>query len=211
MRLIDAGLLNALKSEQYRLAILVDAAFFDGILPDNSRITDWDQDVVYNGSVYHSHGFNFDSIKYSSAEIIDSINLNIDDVSREFYQKLINKGNEIINVYVYLCILDQYGIVVSGADTKIYEGWINSWSYSPGLAKVQVASILSQWGRVSTSKYSASCRWREFGGTECKHSVLPGEECDRTYNTCNGYSNTDNFGGFRWLPDLIDKSLIPEE
>jgi len=31
--------------------------------------------------------------------------------------------------------------------------------------------------------------------------------CDRTYARCTVLGNTDNFGGFRWLPSIIDKEV----
>jgi len=206
MRQIDQDLLDKLKSESYRLAILIHFDFTTSIF-----ITDCTQDVVFDGHVYNSRGFNIDNITYSTSTIIDSVNLNIDDIDRTIYAALSNKGTSLITVNIYLCALDGFGIIVPDADTNIYRGIINSWSYSPGVVRIQVTSILAQWGRVSTSRYSASCRWHIFGGSECKYTPLPEEECDRTYKTCSDYGNTDNFGGFRWLPDLVNKTLKAEE
>ncbi|GAI73202.1 unnamed protein product, partial [marine sediment metagenome] len=32
--------------------------------------------------------------------------------------------------------------------------------------------------------------------------------CDRTYARCVVLANSDNFGGFRWLPSIVDKEVF---
>jgi len=31
--------------------------------------------------------------------------------------------------------------------------------------------------------------------------------CDRTYTKCVTLSNTTNYGGFRWLPSIVDREI----
>lgn len=96
--------------------------------------------------------------------------------------------------------------MASEVSIEIFEGLIDSWSMSEGKIEITVANILSQWAQRTLSKHSASCRWKEFKGTECGYA---GSEtwCDRTYARCEVLSNTASFGGFRWLPSIVDKEI----
>jgi phage-related protein len=51
----------------------------------------------------------------------------------------------------------------------------------------------------------SSCPW-VFKGTECAYSG--GEStCDQTYERCRFLSNTDNFGGDRFINSLMQKEI----
>lgn len=88
----------------------------------------------------------------------------------------------------------------------IFEGILDGWTLSEGQLSLNVTSILSQWAQRTLAQHSPSCRWKTFKGDECKYT---GSEtwCDRSYSRCDALSNTDNFGGFRWLPSIVDVEI----
>jgi len=88
----------------------------------------------------------------------------------------------------------------------VHQGEIDSWSLTEEAVRITVSDELVRWSQRTLSTYSPSCRWKKFKGTECKYS---GSEtwCDRSYDRCSALGNTDNYGGFRWLPSL-EKKII---
>ena len=79
--------------------------------------------------------------------------------------------------------------------------------------KVTVTSIFHQWSQHTMNQHSASCRWQVFNsstlgtsGIECR-STAGADWCDRTYERCKQLNNSSHFGGFRFLPDIVDKEI----
>jgi hypothetical protein len=88
----------------------------------------------------------------------------------------------------------------------LFEGILDTWSLTEGRLSVSVTNILSTWAQKTLAEHSPSCRWKVFKGDECRYSgAAPG--CDRTYARCTTLGNTLHFGGFRWLPSIIDVDI----
>ncbi len=88
----------------------------------------------------------------------------------------------------------------------IFEGTIDSWHLDEEKLNFTIVSLFVQWAQKTLQRHAPSCRWKVFGGTECGY--VGGEtECDRSYARCLELANTDNFGGFRWLPSIVDKEI----
>lgn len=88
----------------------------------------------------------------------------------------------------------------------LFQGTIDGWNLDEEEVSFTIASELVKWNQRTLSRHSASCRWKEFKGTECAYA---GAEiwCDRTYTRCVALGNQANFGGFRWLPSIVNKQI----
>jgi len=88
----------------------------------------------------------------------------------------------------------------------LFNGQIDKWSLDESQLVMTIADMNVQWARKPLSRHPASCRWRVFKGPECGYT---GSEtwCDRSYARCSALGNTANFGGFRWLPSIMDKEI----
>lgn len=203
MRPINATLLANLKQEEYIPAILLT---IDVTGVGTFYLTTWSEQIYLNGITYVPRGMTFDSIRYGTASVVDSVNLRVDDVDRALYAAFADRGSEPFPSDIKLVVLNKVGDVL--ASSSIFIGNVSEWMYSPGVMKFRVASVLEQWASIPTSTYSGSCRWKVFKGTECKYTG--GKlDCDRTYTQCKEYSNWNNFGGFRWLQSLVGKTVTP--
>jgi len=102
--------------------------------------------------------------------------------------------------------VSESGASTLSGKTVIFDGEIDSWQLNEESLKVTVTSILARWSQRTLSKHPKSCRWKVFKGTECQYA---GAEtwCDRTHVRCTALSNTAHYGGFRWLPSLVDKDI----
>jgi hypothetical protein len=90
--------------------------------------------------------------------------------------------------------------------TVLFQGVLDGWDMQEGKLSLSVGNIFSQWAQHTLSKHSASCRWKIFKGVECAYAGTEAH-CDRSYARCIELSNSINFGGFRWLPSIVDKEV----
>lgn len=197
MREIPQALLDEFKKGYYRPATLIDIA-------GDMFITDWASPLYYQGDIYYPRGMRRGPIRSGSSNVVDSFSFELDDVNREAFKEISEKNPAGISYSQHLIVMDRDQQILSG--TTIYTGFLDSWDYTPSTMKITIVSIFVQWNRETTKYFSSSCRWQLFKGIECKYD---GQAivCDRSYGQCKSYSNSDNFGGFRWLPTLVDKRL----
>jgi hypothetical protein len=150
---------------------------------------------------YQPRKFKFDDINFSNNNIVDSGNLKIDNVDSALTSVFID--NTIIEegAEIYLIIFNDDNTVLN--TQQLFSGILNEFTLDESELSISITSIFTKWDQNSNVKHSSLCRWKRFKGTECAYS---GSEtrCDRTYARCVELSNTDQFGGFRWLPALED-------
>ena len=201
MRNIHAGLLEGLASETYRPCVLLALDDGDEVL----RYTTWTDNLEHSSNVYYPRGLDFSAIRYGTAGIVDNVSFKIDDTDRALYAFMAVQRPGQTSATVTLAVVDRYGTIIGATD--VFIGSLSEWSYSPASLTCKVSSVFVQWANVSTKVFSGSCRWAIFKGSECKY-VGDEAECNRTYSQCELYSNTDNFGGFRWIQSLEDKDEV---
>ena len=202
MRDIDSDILAELAKEELRPFLLIDKE----IESTHYRYTDCDVPIVFDGNTYEPLGFSISSINYSSQNIVDSVDINIDNLDSVMTSLFIGSTPQGSTVILQLVLLDASYTIVGSASATIFEGTIDDWGLDEEKLRETIVSYFSQWSQKTLSKHSASCRWKVFKGTECGYSG--GETwCDRTYARCLVLGNTDNFGGCRWLPSIINKEI----
>jgi hypothetical protein len=104
-----------------------------------------------------------------------------------------------------IALLDRDGSVIGIA--TLFIGDIDAWDLDEERLKLTAVSVMNAWSQETLNLHSPSCRWKEFkNAATCKYA---GAEtwCDRTYTRCSSLGNTANYGGFRWLPSIVDKVL----
>ena len=166
---------------------------------------EWEEGYTGVDEVYYPRRFSFDPIRYSTTSVVDQLRLQIDNVDQYF--SVIFTGNVVIGSPVKLrkVFLNDQSVVI-GSPLMQFEGQIDAWDLDESVLNITVTNDFVAWAQQTLSKHSASCRWLKFKGTECGYD---GAEtwCDRSYARCKELGNTDNFGGFRFLPQLMDKEI----
>jgi hypothetical protein len=234
MRNIDAAMLAKLASGElrpfYLLEIIIDEVSFRYtdcdvpiVLPDDAILSVEDITLRVDGAisgeasssqvpgVFASTTLKFQPIKYSIGRIVDKANIElqmIDDPAllAAFVGGTPQGSKTILRGVV---VDDDYSIV-GDTSTIIFEGEIDDWSTDEQLLKMAVASMFVQWSQKALRRHSSSCTWKVFKGSNadspCFYSGAE-SRCDRTYARCESLNNTDNFGGFRWQADIVDKEI----
>jgi hypothetical protein len=200
MKPLGAVFKAALESQEYRqtafVSMTVGGTDFNFCL--------WSSSIYYNNVLYSSRAMSLGDFSSSAAAVTETVVLDIDDVDRLLYSTFGGIDLDSAPIRITWVILDDVSKVL---DTLvIFSGFIDEWNYRTGAISLTCTGIVSQWARVTTRQYSESCRWREFKGTECAYSGS-GVDCDRTYSQCEAYENEVNFGGFPWLPSMVNKRL----
>ena len=201
MRSLPVAFKSALESQEYIQAILITMT----VVETTVNITSWNSPIIYGSVTYLPRGFDMHPVNYGSTTVVDDITVDIDDTDRGMYETLGEHDSGEYPIRFRWVILDNIGKVI--ASIIIFSGTIDHWYYEPGRMSVTAASIFNRWAQETSALYSESCRWKVFKGTECKYTGS-NSSCDRTYDECdNSHGNAANFGGFRWLPSLVNKKV----
>lgn len=209
-RTIAAEMLEKFASSQYI------PAFFFEFNQDETTYKWTSLDVDYNipngvstttSGLFTSIGFTFDSLSYSTGNIVDDAQIrlsNLDSVQTAIFVENDMQGE---TARIYAAVIDEADYsLVGDVILLLFEGEIDSFELYEDEIQLKIGSIFSKWNHKAAALHSASCRWRKFKGTRCTYS---GNEttCDRSYNRCAELGNTANFGGFRFLPQLMNRTL----
>jgi hypothetical protein len=156
-------------------------------------------------------GFKYTPIKYSMVRIVDKATIeflviDLPDMILAFAGGTPQGSLAIIR---RVLVDDDYSLV-SGTSAMVFEGTIDGWNMTEDILKITVVSQFVQWSQRALRLHSPSCPWKVFGGnTPDSPCMYSGSEiwCDRTYVRCTALGNTANYGGFRWLPSIVDKEI----
>lgn len=168
------------------------------------KYTNCDIDLYYSGNKFETMPFSLAPIKYSAKSSVDKVTIDIQNVDLQMSAVFLNEN--IMNKWGILRIgfFDSNGIIIDQI-FEIFRGLVSTWRLSEPKASITLVNEFIFWNKKTLRKHQSACRW-PFKGTECGYS---GAEtwCDQGYARCTVLSNTDNFGGDRWLPDLMEKEI----
>lgn len=169
------------------------------------RLTDADVDITVGLLKYTAWPIDARPASYSMTKAVDRIQVELDNVDQTYTSAFVSGTPQGGDYHLMGVWLDgNYNAV--GNPITLFYGTIDTWTLDEQKIKITVTSELYAWDQTTLYAHSPSCRWKEFKGTECGYS---GKEswCDRSYIRCEALNNTNNFGGFRWLPSLEDKTI----
>jgi hypothetical protein len=168
------------------------------------RYTDCDIDLYYSGNKFETMPFSIGPIKYSAKSSVDKVVIDIQNVDLQMSAVFLNEN--IMNKWGILRIgfFDNNGVIIDQI-FEVFRGLVSTWKLSEPKASITLVNEFIFWNKRTLRKHQSACRW-PFKGIECGYSG--GETwCDQSYARCTALGNTDNFGGDRWLPDLMEKEI----
>lgn len=201
MRSIDPATLAELEAKTLRPFFILDL-YIDGT---HYRYTDCDVRLVVGGEIYEPRGAKLEPIRYSLGNVVDSMKIQIDNLDSALTAAFVSGTPQGDTVTLQLVLASNTKLAQPG-EVTLFQGIIDGWNLDEESISFTVASELVQWTQRTLAKHSASCRWKAFKGTECAYAGVEAW-CDRSYTRCVGLGNQANFGGFRWLPSIVDKEL----
>lgn len=205
MRSITSQILDEYKSGELFPYFLLE--FYNG--DDVYRYTSLDVPQFFSGTsapsaTFTPLGFSFESVTYSMGQIVDDAIIRIDNLDQAMTSIFVGGTMQGQPASIYTGVLNSSGGDIGSL--LFFEGEIDSFELDEQELRLTIGSPFSKWSHKATGKHSSSCRWKTFAGPECQY--LGSETtCDRSYARCSALGNTLHFGGFRFLSDLMNKTL----
>lgn len=228
MRTFDPAIILELAKETFKFFILVELE-----LSTTVRYVNADVDLYIGGYKYQSADFTFDKIDTSGTMSVDTVSLSFNNADLVMSavvlsEDILGKRSRIS----FICIddyrdgdpfmLDEVGAIITDEDGEeieedkiewfdiiaseyLFYGFLSDWDIDEGRVIIETKTELILWRKETLRTCQSSCRW-PFKGDECGYS---GVEiwCDQSYERCDVLNNSDNFGGFRFLPDIMEKDI----
>jgi len=161
---------------------------------------------------FDSAQFTVENITYSTGTIVDNMSIKIDNKNQVMTALFGEDMEDDQLCRLYRVVFNNQFEVIDAV--MIFEGYLDPYELDESEIRFDVVSKFVRWSDKSFARHPALCRYRRFKGPRCQYT---GDEtdCNRFYETCESYANTANFGGFRFLPDFMNKNIwwgpTPEE
>ena len=198
MKSFDADLVAEILKEVASTFCLLEFRF-----TETYRYTDRDIPLYYGGEKYEPIGFSLGNFVSAANMSIDKMTIDIDNVLLEFSALLLGEDvrNKIV-IQSFGC-LDANNKIIAVAE--FFRGILSDWEITEDKARITIVNEFILWRKETLRICQSSCPWG-FKETECGY-VGAETWCDQSYERCLALSNTDNFGGFRFLPSISEKEI----
>lgn len=195
----------AAKAEQGKLFCLLELDFNTTL-----RYTDCDVPLYKETTVsgvydeFVSMPFTIGNINYSAKASVDKLKIDIQNVDLTMSAVLLNE--DTLNKWgtVWVAFLDDNNEVMD-EPLQVFHGLVSTWEINEEKGSLTLTNEFVFWNKKTLRKHQASCRW-QFKGLECGYSGTA-TSCDQSFARCTALANSDNYGGFRWLPALMEREI----
>ena len=167
------------------------------------RYTDRDISLYSGGNKYSPLNFTLGNFVSAANMSIDRMTIDIDNTGLIFSAILL--GEDVRNKTV----IQSFGCL--DADNKIiavaefFRGILSDWDISEDTARITVVNEFILWKKKTLRICQSTCPWG-FKETECGYAGVE-TWCDQSYERCLALNNEDQFGGFRFLPSIMEKEI----
>jgi len=200
MRNFDADISAELEKENFRFFFLLELQ-----LASTYRFNDIDINIYHGGNLFSPRTFSFNSLSGSANLSVESFDIDIDDTDQVMSALLL--GEDVRNKIAIL----YFGVIETTAPTEMHiqeyiRGIVGGWELEgDGNCRINITNEMVLWNKKCLRPQSSSCPWT-FKGTECTYA---GAEtwCDQSYERCTTLSNSNQFGGERFMPSIIEKEI----
>ena len=190
-------LVNAWGNEELTAGVFVELGF-----DTTMRFSTFDIDLYHGGNKYIATELAVENLSFTSDLSVDTATIRLPNVNLTMSSVLLN--NDEIGSMATISI----GAVASSR--RLYDleaiivGELTVWNANEQMAELIYSGLMARWSKKTLRIAQASCPW-PLGGDECTYAGP--ETCSQTWVRCKALSNQLNFGGFPWLPDLMEKKI----
>ncbi len=154
-----------------------------------------DQDITWNGHHYLPYVISRSDIKRYMSQQFDSVTVTFSNVDTVLAQLI--AANDVEGGILTIRKIDR---TVTDDSLPLFIGQIQR----PGAVDEKICELtaLEYLGSIDADAparlFDVTCPW-PFAGAECGYSGSA-TDCDHSWSNCSLLSNTDRFGGFRFMP-----------
>ena len=195
----DEDFIDQIVSESAVIGIFLEMRFSNG----SRYYSNLDIDYYVKGNLYSPYSLEFKDFDMNPNGGVDTMEFVVADVSRDLAYNIIQNDHLGTTCYVHMVALNSTGKQL--ATITPFRGLFSDYTVNDGSVEIELANEFILFSKKTIRKCRAMCQWT-FKGTECTYS---GAEswCDKTYDRCSTLSNTNNYGGFRWMPDAMENQV----
>ena len=165
--------------------------------------TDADRPVHYSDIRYTPAPLSFADIAYAAALSVDQVTVEFGNASLALSAYLLGEDARNRTIIISQGVMNAAGTVLGL--TNLFQGIVGEWELTEDRATIRALNELVLWRKRPLRTASATCPW-VFKGTECGYAGA-GAWCDQSFSRCAELANQANFGGFRFLPALMEKQV----
>ena len=199
MKTISTAINAQLEAEQFVYCYTVEIRFGAGTV----YYTDADRAVHYSDIRYSPIPISFADIAYAAALSVDQVTVEFGNANLTMSAYLLGEDARNRTIIISHAVLNSAGTCLGL--TNLFQGIIGEWEITEDRATIRALNELVLWRKRPLRTASATCPW-VFKGTECGYAGA-GAWCDQSFSRCAELANQANFGGFRFLPALMEKQL----
>lgn len=199
MKTISTAINAQLEAEQFVYCYTVEIRFGAGTV----YYTDADRPVHYNDIRYSPIPISFADIAYAAALSVDQVTVEFGNANLTMSAYLLGEDARNRTIIISHAVLNSAGTCLGL--TNLFQGIIGEWEIAEDRATIRALNELVLWRKRPLRTASATCPW-VFKGTECGYAGA-GAWCDQSFSRCAELVNQANFGGFRFLPALMEKQV----
>lgn len=203
MRNFNASTTAALEAETAKTFWFMDLEFDSGTL----RYSDADITLYSGGNAYTPNSFTISNIRMTADMAIDRAQVEIQNTDLVMSGTLLNETAANRTVKIYFGCLNSSNAII--ALEEIFQGFITAWGgMTVRTCPLVLGNYFMLWSKRSLRIAQATCPWAFASASdpECGYSGSE-TKCNKTWTRCGELANTNNFGGFRWLPALEEKKI----
>lgn len=205
MKTFDAAISAELAKESFQPYWLLDIA-----TETPMRYTDLDMNTYHDGNLYVSRGMKIGNITSGATVSAEKVEIELDDADQVVTAYLLNEDvrNKAASLYFGVIARTAVGLEtqLSRHVQEVWRGFVSGWELAGEAdCRITLTHEFVLWNKEPLRTQSSSCQWT-FKGTECGYSGEAGW-CDKSYDRCKKLSNSDNFGGFRFIPEIAEKEI----
>jgi phage-related protein len=198
MKDFDNSYIARINSEEAVAFWLVDLEISDS---SHQYFCTLDIDIVFEGNTYKSAALKVGEMNVSLDMAVDSVKLEFANIDLKMSATLLNNNLARRPAVIHHGAMDGYTPIIEEAMT----GFVGGWDLDEKRAEITVVNEFVFWNKRTLRQSGVLCPW-PFKGTECGYSGSE-ESCNSTYERCQALSNSDNFGGFRFMAAMEEKEI----
>jgi hypothetical protein len=175
-------------------------------LPTPIRFTTFDVDILSGANTYVSYPMVVGKLELSLSDSSDYIDIQLSNIGDVFYSAIFDSsGFAGTRLQITLGLLDITTKAFIGT-LNVFDGKINSFKINDKFIKITVSSNLSNWNKQIPFRTTSALCYKVFKSTLCGYTGAQ-TLCNRSWDRCNVLGNTDNFGGFKFMPAILRERL----
>ena len=164
--------------------------------------TDRDRAIRHDGKTFQPRAFKSADIASAISMSVERLTVTIDDADSVITALFLGENVRKKTAILY------YGVIKTDCTIlaeEVFRGFIGGWNAVEPDMEIRIVNEMVLWNQKTLRIAQSTCPWI-FRGTECGYGGSA-SWCDQSYERCTALGNADRFGGFEFLPSIMERQV----